>query len=176
MPPRCTDPIFRGWKGSEIVLQKLASVKAGNVQEAVIEREVDISNSRLRSLDQGQVTFRWRDSRHADRTKWMTLEAVEFIRRFLLHILPPGFVKIRHFGFLANRNRATALDLCRQHLNAAPPADRHATVLTGGPQAINERRYPRRHAGLLRVVEWLSADQLRCCKPVRSPLKLLDSS
>jgi hypothetical protein len=52
-------------------------------------------------------------------TKSMTLEAVEFIRRFLLHILPAGFVKIRHFGFLANRNRSSSLALCRQHLNAS---------------------------------------------------------
>ena len=84
---------------------------------------VAISSSRLLSLDNGCVTFRWRDSRHGNQTKSMTLEAVEFIRRFLLHILPPGFIKIRHFGFLANRNRSSALALCRQHLNASSPTD-----------------------------------------------------
>ena len=64
---------------------------------------VAISTSRLLSLDNGRVTFRWRDSRHGNHTKSMTLEAVEFIRRFMLHVLPSGFMKIRHFGFLANR-------------------------------------------------------------------------
>ena len=80
---------------------------------------VAISCSRLLSLDNGRVTFRWRDSRHGNQTKTMTLEAVEFIRRFLLQILPSRFVKIRHFGFLANRNRSSALALCRQHLRAS---------------------------------------------------------
>jgi hypothetical protein len=59
---------------------------------------VAISSSRLLSLDHGRVTFRWRDSRHGNHTKSMTLDAAEFIRRFLLHILSSGFVKIRHFG------------------------------------------------------------------------------
>jgi Putative transposase len=56
-------------------------------------------------LENGQVTFRWRDSKDSNRIKAMTLEATEFIRRFLLHILPSGFVKIRHFGFLSNRRQ-----------------------------------------------------------------------
>jgi len=60
-----------------------------------------------------QVTLRWRDSAHGNQQKLMTLDAVEFIRRYLLHILPSGFVKIRHFGFLANRNRRDDLTLCR---------------------------------------------------------------
>lgn len=79
---------------------------------------VAISNGRLLSLDNGQVRFRWRDSRHNNRSSVMTLDAVEFIRRFLLHVLPSGFVKIRHFGLLANRNRRQALALCRLHLSA----------------------------------------------------------
>ena len=136
---------------------------------------VAISSSRLQSLDQGRVTFRWRDSRHGDRTKWMTLEAVEFIRRFLLHILPPRFVKIRHFGFLANRNRTAALALCRRYLNTSPPADCAAAVVTGEQQTTIERRCPICHAGLLRVVEWLSADQISRWQPVRSPPAAVDS-
>jgi hypothetical protein len=76
---------------------------------------VAISNGRLLNLDNGQVRFRWRDSRHNNRSAVMALDAVEFIRRFLLHVLPAGFVKIRHFGLLANRNRSQALALCRSH-------------------------------------------------------------
>jgi len=85
---------------------------------------VAISNGRLLSLDNGKVRFRWRDSRHNNRSSVMKLDAVEFIRRFLLHVLPAGFVKIRHFGLLANRNRRQALTLCRLHLcaTAADPS------------------------------------------------------
>ena len=77
---------------------------------------VAISNGRLISVENGKVRFRWRDSRHNNRSSTMRLDGDEFIRRFLLHVLPAGFVKIRHFGFLANRNRQQALEMCRQHL------------------------------------------------------------
>jgi hypothetical protein len=73
---------------------------------------VAISNSRLVSLCEGNVTFRWRDSAHGNRKRLLTLAVEEFLRRFLLHQLPPGFVRIRNFGFLANRKRATLLPLC----------------------------------------------------------------
>ena len=63
-----------------------------------------------------QVTFRWRDSKHGNQTKCMTIEAVEFIRRFLLHILPRGFVKIRHFGFLAKAMGAATISTGRMML------------------------------------------------------------
>src|ERR1022692_1724033 len=82
---------------------------------------VAISNHRLISLADGQVTFRWRDSAHHNEQKVMSLSLDEFLRRFLLHLLPKGFVRIRHFGFLANRRRATLLPLCRQALDAVPP-------------------------------------------------------
>jgi Putative transposase len=81
---------------------------------------VAITNGRLLELRDGQVTFRWRDSADHNRQKVMTLEAVEFIRRFLLHVLPSGFVKIRHFGFLANSRRTNALKLCRTLLLVPP--------------------------------------------------------
>lgn len=80
---------------------------------------VAISNSRLIALEHGNVTFRWRDSAHGNRKRLMTLPADEFLRRFLLHLLPRGFVRIRNFGFLANRRRATLLPLCRQLLHAS---------------------------------------------------------
>jgi hypothetical protein len=82
---------------------------------------VAISNRRLISLADGQVTFRWRDSAHNNEQKVMSLALDEFLRRFLLHLLPKGFVRIRHFGFLSNRRRATLLPLCRQALAALQP-------------------------------------------------------
>jgi len=79
---------------------------------------VAISNHRLVSFTEGKVTFRWRDSAHHNEQKLMTLSLDEFLRRFLLHVLPKGFVRIRNFGFLANRRRATLLPLCFQLLGA----------------------------------------------------------
>jgi hypothetical protein len=79
---------------------------------------VAISNSRLLSLEDGQVAFQWKDYADQNQTKTMTLDAVEFMRRFLLHVLPRGFVRIRQFGFLANRVRKEKLALCRSLLNA----------------------------------------------------------
>jgi len=86
---------------------------------------VAISNHRLVSLQGSQITFRWRDSAHGNQQRLMTLSVEEFLRRFLLHLLPPGFVRIRHFGFLAHRRRAASLPLCFQFLG--PPTDSRAT-------------------------------------------------
>ncbi len=80
---------------------------------------VAISNHRLRALENGQVSFEWKDYAHQARSKLMTLDAVEFLRRFLLHVLPTGLVRLRQFGFLANRVRKHKLELCRVLL-AAP--------------------------------------------------------
>jgi putative transposase len=74
---------------------------------------VAISNGRLLALENGRVHFRWRDSQHGNQIQETSLAAVEFIRRFLLHVLPGGFVKIRHFGFLSNRNRKALIQHCR---------------------------------------------------------------
>jgi len=81
---------------------------------------VAISNERIVSLDDGRVRFRWKDYADGDRVKVMALEAEEFIRRFLLHVVPDGFVRIRHFGLLANRTRTTKLARCRQLLGQPP--------------------------------------------------------
>jgi Putative transposase len=67
-------------------------------------------------LEEGKVTFRWKDYAHGNRQRKMTLSSDEFLRRFFLHVLPHGFVWIRFFGFLANRSRANMLPLCRQLL------------------------------------------------------------
>ena len=81
---------------------------------------VAISNRRLVSFSDGKVTFRWRDSAHKNKKRLMSLALHEFLRRFLLHTLPGGFVRIRHFGFLANRKRAKLLPLCFRLLGSAP--------------------------------------------------------
>ena len=77
---------------------------------------VAISNHRLVALADGMVTFRWRDSAHKNKKRLMTLPVNEFLRRFLLHVLPPGFVRIRHFGLMAHRRRGVSLPLCLQLL------------------------------------------------------------
>ena len=84
-----------------------------------------ISNRRLLSFRQGRVAFRYKDYRQANRTRSMNLQADEFIRRFLLHVLPKGFMRIRHYGFLANCHRRQKLDLCRRLLgeDQPPPAE-----------------------------------------------------
>jgi hypothetical protein len=83
---------------------------------------VAISNDRLLSMQQGKVSFRWKDYRDHDQCKIMTLEAPEFIRRFLLHVLPSGFQRIRHYGFLANHVRQAKLALCRKLLGVPAPS------------------------------------------------------
>ena len=83
---------------------------------------VAISNHRLLSLKDDEVTFSWKDYRHGQRQSLMTLHADEFIRRFLLHVLPRGFQRLRQFGLLANRCRREQLARCRQLLGAATQA------------------------------------------------------
>jgi hypothetical protein len=83
---------------------------------------VAISNRRLVAMDNGKVSFRYKDYADGNREKTLELEATKFIRRFLLHILPSGFMKIRHYGFLANRFRREKLALCRQLLGVSSDA------------------------------------------------------
>jgi hypothetical protein len=82
---------------------------------------VAIANSRLIGMSNDRVSFLWKDYRHHDKRKVMTLDADEFIRRFLLHVLPDGFHRIRHYGYLANGHRAAKLAQCRQLLAAPTP-------------------------------------------------------
>jgi hypothetical protein len=95
---------------------------------------IALSNERLLAVRQGTVTFQWKDYRHKHKQKsrWMTLEAAEFIRRFLIHTVPPGFQRIRHYGYLANRHRALKLALCRKLLIPAS-----AALLPGAQQCRN---------------------------------------
>ena len=83
-----------------------------------------IANHRLVDFDGKQVRFRWRDYAHRNKVKVMTLDAGEFIRRFLLHVLPRGFTRLRHYGVLANRGRARKLALCRALLAQPDPEPR----------------------------------------------------
>jgi hypothetical protein len=96
---------------------------------------VAISNSRLESLDNGRVTFRLKDYTEGGRTKRLTLDAGEFLRRFVQHVLPRGFVKIRHYGLLANGQRADRLTVCRRLLLVA-------TVAAAAPSADTVRIQP----------------------------------
>jgi hypothetical protein len=82
---------------------------------------VAISNSRLLAYQDGQVTFRYKDYAHDSQQRTMTVLAAEFIRRFLLHVLPDGFMRIRHYGYLANRHRREKLEICRRLLGCAAP-------------------------------------------------------
>jgi hypothetical protein len=127
---------------------------------------VAIANQRLLSIDNGQVEFRWKDYKHEQRPKRMTLSADEFIRRFLLHTLPAGFQRIRHYGFLSNTHRTAALDVCRRLL-ATP-----ATELLPNPRrdwrdlylALTGRpvdRCPHCGIGILMVIEVLPAQPYR---------------
>jgi len=85
---------------------------------------VAISNNRILSLDQGRITFSYRDRKNDNRLRSMTLESDEFIRRFLLHVLPDGFMRVRHFGFLANRSKKQNLTQCRELLGIEPQPNR----------------------------------------------------
>lgn len=128
---------------------------------------VAISNHRLVSFGDGQVTFRWRDSANNNEQKFMTLALDEFLRRFLLHLLPKGFVRIRHFGFLANRRRAQSLPLCFA-------AFASATAQTEAPTSTatddNRAWFCPQCGGPMIVVERLTTAQIQLRSP---PLSLL---
>lgn len=126
---------------------------------------VAISNGRLLKIEQGQVYFRWRDSKDQNQIKEMSLDAVEFIRRFLLHVLPCSFVKIRYFGFLSNSTRRAMVEHCRQLLPpwTAPPE------MLKPPEAI----CPVCGVGHLRLVESPSKQHL---ERTQRQAVLLDSS
>ena len=129
---------------------------------------VAISNNRLVSMEEGKVRFRWKDYRNGNRQKTMTLQAGEFIRRFLIHVLPDGFHRIRYYGFLGNRHRARKLDRCRELLRMAPvaPADPPADyrdryeALTG--TAL--RQCPHCRTGIMVVIGCIERPEI--CQPV----------
>ena len=117
---------------------------------------VAISNHRLVKLEHGKVTFRWKDYAHAGKSRLMTLAVEEFLRRFLLHVLPRGFVRIRFFGVLANRRRAALLPLCRTLLQTDSP---DAALPLPSRDAPSGPRCPH-CGGPMAVIERLTARQL----------------
>jgi hypothetical protein len=129
---------------------------------------VAISNNRLLSMDNGKVRFRWKDYRDGTRQKTMTLDGGEFIRRFLIHVLPDGFHRIRYYGFLGNCHRARKLALCRDLLGMLPaaPADPSPDyrdrfeALTGR----SLRACPHCHTGMMMVINCIARPKV--CLPV----------
>ena len=117
---------------------------------------IAIANSRLVSMTDGKVSFLWRDYARGHQTRTMTLNADEFLRRFLLHVLPQGFVRIRYFGLLANRHRTQLLHLCRSHLQTGAPPP----VTVGVAHLCQHCR-----RGTMRVVEILSPSELSAWLP-----------
>src|SRR5262244_2976303 len=124
---------------------------------------VAISNHRLVSFKDGQVTFRWRDSAHHNEQKLMTLSVDGFLRRFLLHILPKGFVRIRNFGFLANRRRSTLLPLCFHWFGSAqePQAEQGAS----SSKDSSDLYHCPKCGGPMKVIERLTAAHIQLRSP-----------
>ncbi len=130
---------------------------------------VAISNQRLVACQNHRVSFRWRDYAHGGKNKVMTVPAEEFLRRFLIHVLPKGLVRIRHFGLFANRRRAASLQRCRSLLGMQPCVDRPATAASQPPCPLC--------SGPMIVVERITAQDLRYALiPIRQPAHTPDSS
>jgi Putative transposase/Transposase zinc-binding domain len=124
--------------GPELVLRYLANYT----------HRVAISNHRILSVADGEVTFRWKDYAHGNKKKQMTLTGCEFLRRFMMHVLPKGFVRIRQFGILANRQRKALLDTCRRLL-PEPPIITHTEADSGSDLTL----CPACRTGRLRILE-----------------------
>jgi hypothetical protein len=120
---------------------------------------VAISNYRLVEFRDGRVSFLWRDYAHGGKQKIMTISAHEFLRRFLLHVLPAGLVRIRHFGQFANRKRGATLACCRSLLGPAASTDPLPTPQLHCPSC----------SGILLIVERLSCAQLFFRLPSQPP-------
>jgi hypothetical protein len=120
---------------------------------------VAISNQRIRSLENGRVTFEWKDYVHRGRKSTLTLDAVEFMRRFLLHVLPSGMVRIRQFGFLANRVRTQKLQLCRDLLSVCQSPAQAESHDGADTKVEDHRSCPICKIGRLIVIELLSPER-----------------
>src|SRR6266704_762007 len=132
---------------------------------------VALSNDRILRIENGEVTLSYRDRKDGDQTKTLLLDAQEFIRRFLLHVLPQGFMRIRHFGFLANRSKKQALAQCRNLLKFDPAlpqrSDQSAKDLLRKLTGVDLSRCPCCHQGTMLTIADL---------PARSSFPRWDSS
>jgi hypothetical protein len=131
---------------------------------------VAISNHRLVAFENGRVSFRWRDYAHGGNNKIMTVPVDEFLRRYLLHVLPRGLVRIRHFGLFANRRRAASLERCRSLLSAQPHL--HPSPVT----ADNQPPCPICSAPMMMVQRITVQDLRYALIPMLEPPRALDSS
>jgi Putative transposase len=158
------------WRADWVVYAKRPFAGPEQVLDYVgrYTHRVAISNNRLVSTDDGKVRFHWKDYRDDNRRKTMILPAAEFIRRFLIHVLPDGFHRIRYFGFLSNCHRAQKLALCRKLLGMAPakptadpPVDYRDRfeALTG----LSLRACPHCHNGIIVVIDCIARPKV--CQP-----------
>jgi hypothetical protein len=162
------------WGGAATVLKYLARYT----------HKAAISNHRLVDLADGRVRFRWKDYAHGGRQGTMTLEAVEFVRRFLLHVLPSGFVRVRHYGLLANRHRREKLARCRELLGMVVTPRADTAPIDPGPAASGHevevtptRVCPRCGAGRMIVIaEFPPMTLSRGLSTVSEPCLTFDSS
>jgi len=115
---------------------------------------IALSDRRILDIQDGQIQLNYKDYRDGNRHKVLTLSSDELIRRFLLHVLPKGFMRIRHFGLLANRCRRQRLDAIRQALNAPPPPA--VTTDSEDPTAFDGYSCPLCRQGRLRVTAFLA--------------------
>ena len=119
---------------------------------------VAIANSRIIGFDDGRVSFRYKDYADGNQVKSLTLPAAEFLRRFLVHVLPPGFIRIRHYGFLANHDRARHLARCLAALHATPGPPATVSTLSGEIELCeaadphDRERCPGCHIGIMTVL------------------------
>jgi hypothetical protein len=166
-PPRAFAAMLRTLFGSDWVVYSKRPF--GGAEHALrylgcYTHRVAISNHRLVSLADGRITFRWRDSAHKNKKRLMNLAVEEFLRRFFLHVLPRGFVRIRHFGLFAHRRRAALLPFCLQLLGAAT-----APASSAGPHPKSDSRLPLwrcpRCGGPIVLVERLTPVRARLRSP-----------
>jgi hypothetical protein len=134
---------------------------------------VAISNNRLLDVSEGKVSFRYKDYRHGAQQKTTTLEAEEFIRRFLLHVLPEGFQRIRYYGLLANRYREQKLARCRELLDMPTP-ERQASEVSKDYRERYEQltgsslwECPVCHQGRMLVIETLPRSPHKHVTPIK---------
>jgi hypothetical protein len=161
--PNVLQQLFDDLQGIEWVIY--AKPPFGSPEQVVkylggYTHRVAIANSRIVDIKNGTVTFRYKDRRDHSRRTLKRLSVVEFIRRFMMHLLPPRFVRIRHYGLLGNRNRGKLLPLCMNLLGKRPPQhthdpqhDRLIALLTGP----DPRRCPHCNTGRLEIVERIPA-------------------